>query len=125
LTRRSTALVPGAGEASQDLPLGARGESTLMLDREAAHEATVTGGHPAASAWVVVPPHPYYTLTDEQGRFRLDDVPAGEYTLVVWHPPVVTGLDAKGAPVRTPAIERRIHVKVEAGRTTAAKVELR
>jgi hypothetical protein len=125
LTRRATSLVPGSGEAAQDLALGGRGEATLLLDREAAHEATVAGGHPAASAWIVVPPHPYYTLTDEQGRFRLDDVPAGEYTLVVWHPPVVTGLDAKGAPLRTPALETRTHVKVEESKTTATRLEIR
>jgi hypothetical protein len=28
---------------------------------------------------------PYYTQPDEDGRFRIGDVPDGEYTAVVWH----------------------------------------
>lgn len=35
-------------------------------------------------AYVVVAEHPYYAVTDEEGRFRLTDVPAGTYTLEVW-----------------------------------------
>jgi hypothetical protein len=125
LTRRATGVVPGGGEAVVDLALGARGEATLLLDREAAHEATAPGGHPAASAWIIVPPHPYYTLTDAEGRFYLGEVPPGEYTLVVWHPPVVTGLDAKGAPVRTPALETRTRVKVGEHETTTVRLDLK
>ena len=30
-------------------------------------------------------PHPYYTVTDESGRFQLTDVPPGEYEIVAWH----------------------------------------
>jgi len=32
-----------------------------------------------------VVPHPYYVVTDANGRFELSNVPAGEYTLVAWH----------------------------------------
>jgi plastocyanin len=36
-------------------------------------------------AWIVVAAHPYYALTDDEGRFRLADVPPGPHTLEVWH----------------------------------------
>ncbi|MBI4611153.1 MAG: hypothetical protein HY726_19360 [Candidatus Rokubacteria bacterium] len=36
-------------------------------------------------AWIVVASHPYYALTDDDGRFRLPDLPAGPHTLEVWH----------------------------------------
>lgn len=36
-------------------------------------------------AWIVVSAHPYYALTDENGQFRLPDVPPGPHTLEVWH----------------------------------------
>lgn len=36
-------------------------------------------------AWIVVADHPYYALTDDEGRFRLPDVPPGPHTLEVWH----------------------------------------
>lgn len=36
-------------------------------------------------AWIVVANHPYYALTDADGRFRLPNVPVGPHTLEVWH----------------------------------------
>ena len=30
--------------------------------------------------------HPYYTVTDADGRYHFDNVPAGDYELVAWHP---------------------------------------
>lgn len=36
-------------------------------------------------AWIVVASHPYYALTDDDGRFRLPDVPLGPHALEVWH----------------------------------------
>lgn len=38
--------------------------------------------------WLVVQGHPYYAMTDERGRFRLDAVPPGTYRLRVWAPPL-------------------------------------
>lgn len=36
-------------------------------------------------AYIVVHDHPYYTKTDENGSFKLTDVPAGTYTVAFWH----------------------------------------
>lgn len=36
-------------------------------------------------AWIVVASHPYYALTDEEGQFRLPDLPRGPHILEVWH----------------------------------------
>jgi Carboxypeptidase regulatory-like domain len=43
------------------------------------------GGHAWMNAEILVVPHPYYTVTDESGRFRLVDVPPGKYEIVAWH----------------------------------------
>lgn len=37
-------------------------------------------------AWVYVLPHSFAAVTDAQGRFKIDGVPAGKYTLQFAHP---------------------------------------
>lgn len=41
--------------------------------------------HMWMGGWIVVAKHPYYALTGKDGAFRLENVPAGTYTLQVWH----------------------------------------
>jgi plastocyanin len=41
--------------------------------------------HEWMRGWIHVMEHPYFAVTDAAGAFRIDDVPAGSYTLVVWH----------------------------------------
>jgi carboxypeptidase family protein len=43
------------------------------------------GGHAWMNAELIVVPHPYYAVTDENGRFELTDVPPGRYEIVAWH----------------------------------------
>jgi plastocyanin len=42
--------------------------------------------HPWMRAYVIVAPHPYHAVTNAEGNFRLDHVPAGEHTLLLVHP---------------------------------------
>ncbi len=41
--------------------------------------------HSHMSAFVVVFNHPYFRVTDVDGRYRIDNVPAGTYTIVGWY----------------------------------------
>ncbi len=41
--------------------------------------------HSHMNAFVLVFSHPYFDVTDTDGRFRLDNVPAGTYTVVGWY----------------------------------------
>ncbi|HZZ72480.1 MAG TPA: hypothetical protein VFE24_09515 [Pirellulales bacterium] len=41
--------------------------------------------HPWMSAWVLVRSDPYYAISDEHGRFEIDDLPIGEATFQFWH----------------------------------------
>ena len=43
------------------------------------------GGHVWMNAEVMVVPHPYYAVTDQNGRFELADIPPGNYEVVAWH----------------------------------------
>ncbi len=41
--------------------------------------------HKWMGAWIIVAKHPYYYVTGKDGAFRLENVPAGTYTVQVWH----------------------------------------
>ena len=41
--------------------------------------------HSHMSAFVVVFNHPYFRVTDADGRFRIDQVPPGTYTVIGWY----------------------------------------
>jgi plastocyanin len=41
--------------------------------------------HSHMSAFVLVFSHPFFDVTDADGRFRLDNVPPGAYTIVGWY----------------------------------------
>jgi plastocyanin len=42
-------------------------------------------GRGVMRAWIVVAAHPYYALTDEDGRFQISNAPPGSHVLEVWH----------------------------------------
>ncbi len=35
-------------------------------------------------SWVRIFDHPYFALTDEDGKFEIKNAPAGKYNLVMW-----------------------------------------
>jgi len=41
--------------------------------------------HPEMEGYVVVVETPYYATTDEDGNYKIKNVPAGNYTLKIWH----------------------------------------
>ena len=41
--------------------------------------------HSWMHGWLVATPNPYFAVTDTSGNFKLADVPAGSYTVEVWH----------------------------------------
>lgn len=76
-----------------------------------------------ATAWVVVPKHPYYVVTEADGSFRLDGVPPGTYTLVAWHEPVTRRVDG-GEAVTGKVVVTKKKVKVTARKTTTVVAKL-
>ena len=75
-----------------------------------------------ASAWVIGLETPSYALTDDHGRFRLDELAAGTYEVTVWQPPVPTL--AGGALVYGSPIVAKRTVRVEGARTAHLDVAL-
>jgi len=53
------------------------------------------GFHAYMESWGLVLDHPYYAVTDQEGRFEIGDIPPGTYKVVVWHPMVRGGSDVE------------------------------
>lgn len=47
--------------------------------------ATCDAGHPWMSAYIIAAAHPYYTVTDENGGYSIEDIPPGTYRIKMWH----------------------------------------
>jgi hypothetical protein len=41
--------------------------------------------HPWTRAYIAVFDHPYYAVTDDDGKFTIDSLPPGSYKMMVWH----------------------------------------
>jgi hypothetical protein len=75
----------------QKLPIPMRKPGLMKLQCDA--------GHTWMNGWIYVFDHPYFAVTDERGAFTIKDLPAGDYTVEVWHEPA----DGQGAGVRDTA----------------------
>jgi plastocyanin len=65
--------------------------------------------HPWMQAWVFVVPHPWFAVTDAQGKFHIKKVPPGKYTLWLRHPD--TGQ------------QQRRSLEIKAGKTAEVDIE--
>jgi len=56
--------------------------------------------HDDMVGWIVVVDTPYFGTSSASGQVRLDNVPAGQYVLRVWHPRLPTGAEARATALR-------------------------
>ena len=76
-----------------------KGQETLLnvgqpagsspIKKPAADEASIIkvkcDVHPWMTAFIVATDHPYFAVTDENGKFKIDKVPSGSYSVEAWH----------------------------------------
>jgi plastocyanin len=54
--------------------------------------------HSHMNAYILVFNHPYFAVTDDEGRYHIDNVPPGTYNVVAWH----EGTSAEPRPAAVP-----------------------
>lgn len=99
------------------------GMSTVQVpERTGVARIVCDAGHAWMLAWVHVFDHPYFAVTGEDGAFRIEEVPAGEQTIRLWHQGWEQIGSESGRPRWSDPIEVRRTVQVEPGGT--ARIEL-
>ncbi len=88
--------------AARAIELGEGGRAAVPVElgitRIEAEDGSVAG------AWVIGSDAPYFAITDDHGRFRIDELANGTYEVTIWHPPLAiegTGPIRYGAPIVT------------------------
>ncbi|MFQ5914992.1 MAG: carboxypeptidase regulatory-like domain-containing protein [Nitrospinota bacterium] len=74
------------GAATYNLPMPDKGTLFVKrLPKAGKIFLRCDAGHGWMSGIIHVTEHPYYVLTDPEGKFSLADVPPGKYTVKAWH----------------------------------------
>jgi plastocyanin len=119
-----TVLISNSDDALHNVMTADGGEPfnvNVVKGKEFAHTFNKAGGlehpvrlgcvfHGAMRAWIYAFDHPWFQLTQKDGRFRLEDVPVGDYTLGVVHP--------------AGKLRRTQHIQVKANQTTPLEISL-
>jgi len=80
--------------------------------------------HNWESAWIVIKDHPYFAVSDENGNFRITNLPAGRRTFKVWHerPGYVTKVTINGQ--QTQWSKGRVTLDIKPGENDLGVIEL-
>ncbi|HEX2691461.1 MAG TPA: carboxypeptidase-like regulatory domain-containing protein, partial [Kofleriaceae bacterium] len=74
------------------------------------------------AAWVIAADTPYYAITDDRGRFRIDELAAGTYDVTFFGPPLAG--TANGKLVYGPPVITHRSIKVDPDRPARLDVVL-
>lgn len=94
-------VTPPTG-AARVLELGEGGRDAVPVELGITRIEAEDGA--LAGAWVIGSDAPYFAITDDHGRFRIDELANGTYEVTIWHPPLAnegTGPITYGAPIVT------------------------
>lgn len=73
------------GETVWDFALPREGSSAARTLEAPGIVRVLSDVHSFMQGWVHAFAHPYYAVTDAEGRYRIPDVPPGQYVMRVWH----------------------------------------
>ena len=91
------------------------------IDREGAHRIVCDAGHSWMLVYVHAFEHPYFAVTDADGRYSLANIPPGSYRVHVWHEGwTATGAELGGRPVWSAPVETERAITVPADNAVTA-----
>ena len=70
------------------------------------------GFHAYMESWGFVADSPYYAVTNEEGLFKISDIPPGTYKVLVWHPMIKGGAGEE------------YHVTIKSGETASLEANI-
>jgi hypothetical protein len=79
-----TVHMSGASDYNLPFPFANQTVSRTM-NREGLVDLRCNAGHVWMNGEMLVVHHPYYAITDDDGNFKLTNVPPGEYEIEAWH----------------------------------------
>lgn len=62
-----------------------RAETTKVFDKVEFMFPLKCDVHPWMNGWLAVMPHPFFATTQTDGKFKIDNLPAGTYEIEAWH----------------------------------------
>lgn len=75
-----------SGSADYNLPFPFANQTvSRTMNRDGLVDLRCNAGHVWMNAEMLVVQHPYYAVTDEDGNFKLTNVPPGDYEIEAWH----------------------------------------
>ena len=80
------------------------------------------GFHAYMESWAMAVNNPYYAVTDDQGAFKINDVPPGTYQMVVWHPQSGPGVTRTITVAPNGTTTEQVALPAPKGNRTAYKV---
>lgn len=80
------------------------------------------GFHAYMESWAMAVANPYYAVTDEQGRYQINNVPPGTYQLVVWHPQSGPGVTRTVTVTPDGTVVENVPLQAPKGRRSAYQV---
>jgi hypothetical protein len=97
-----------SGAQKESINLAKQGDTFTTEARSAGLVEVQCDDHEWMQAFVHIHPHPFHAVTDSEGMFTIEAVPAGSYKLKVWHERFK---------------ERELEVTVKPGQTSRLELE--
>ncbi len=81
------------------------------------------GFHPYMFSWGLVAENPYFSITKEDGKFQITDIPPGDYVLAAWHPGVNKFIEQEITVKANEATSAKVTFQSPKGRRSAHEIE--